>query len=655
MGSREQLAAVVSWGGRFFLAAALTGSTVAGGYQPFALGFAAAAGAGAGGAAALAGCLVGAAVFLAFADGLRFFAAAVLIFAAATALDGTALGKKPALAPTVAAASFLVIHLIYLVQGYRFWDELPACLLSAALTALSAHLYGRLLQRREERGPILYLAVTVLVSVAGLELPGGVSPGRALAMLALLWAAYRQSRENGAAAGLAVGLAMDLGAGGEGLFYTALYGLVGLGCTLRLRGGRLFTAAVAVAVTALCAAFFGQAASAVIECALAGIAFLLLPGRLFAGKRLQAQAESTMLEHLRHELGEAAAALRELHDSFARPTDTAEDPAVIFDRAAEGVCRSCPLCQLCWQRDYTATVDAMNGATAAMLERGRTVSRDFPPHFSSRCVHFPELLEAINRELSAFLLRRQYRLELQQTRRGVQRQYAQLSDLLSATAAHLGEQNGGGAACRVGAVVLPREGERVSGDSLRSFTTEDGRLCLLLSDGMGTGEAARRESALAVRLMERFLKAGVEPEAALATLNGALSLRGEGSFTTVDLMVLSGTEGTVYKYGAAPSYVKRGGRVARLTGGALPAGLETGELPPERARFPLEPGSFFLQISDGVADAGHDEWVLDLLAGYDGTDPQHLCAAVAAHLPRPLGDDCAIQALYVQEAGETLV
>ena len=39
-----------------------------------------------------------------------------------------------------------------------------------------------------------------------------------------------------------------------------------------------------------------------------------------------------------------------------------------------------------------------------------------------------------------------------------------------------------------------------------------------------------------------------------------------------------------------------------------------------------------------------------------GLNPfQALCAAVAAHLPRPLADDCAIQALYVQEAGETMV
>ena len=70
--------------------------------------------------------------------------------------------------------------------------------------------------------------------------------------------------------------------------------------------------------------------------------------------------------------------------------------------------------------------------------------------------------------------------------------------------------------------------------------TEDGTLCLLLSDGMGCGEAAQRESSMAVRLLERFLRAGIDAPPALKTLNSALSLRAEStdSFTTVDLLTL---------------------------------------------------------------------------------------------------------------------
>ena len=131
--------------------------------------------------------------------------------------------------------------------------------------------------------------------------------------------------------------------------------------------------------------------------------------------------------------------------------------------------------------------------------------------------------------------------------------------------------------CRIGAALRPKEGETVCGDTVVSFRTEGGLLCLLLADGMGSGEAARRESALTCRLLEQFLQAGIEPEAAMKTLNAAMALRGAetGSFTTIDLITCRPETGEAafFKYGAAPSYVKKGGTVRRITGGTLPAGL----------------------------------------------------------------------------------
>ena len=215
---------------------------------------------------------------------------------------------------------------------------------------------------------------------------------------------------------------------------------------------------------------------------------------------------------------------------------------------------------------------------------------------------------------------------------------------------------GGGPECRVGAVLRPKEGEKVCGDSLESFAAQ-GQLCLLLSDGSGSGESARRESALTSRLLRQFLEAGIQPEAALKTLNSALALRGEetGSFATIDLLTLRRETGEAvfYKYGAAPSYLKRLGSVRRITGTALPAGLREAPAPPDVTRLRLEGGSFAVLISDGVADAGSDEWLQDFLAGWSGEDPQALAGAILAECRKRgvLRDDCAVQAVYFPEAG----
>ena len=147
---------------------------------------------------------------------------------------------------------------------------------------------------------------------------------------------------------------------------------------------------------------------------------------------------------------------------------------------------------------------------------------------------------------------------------------------------------------------------------------------------MGSGSLAEQESALAVRLLEQFLRAGVRPENALRTLNSALALRNDeaaGGFTTIDLLrvdLFTGEAG-VYKYGAAPTYVKKGYSVSRITGTALPADLTAGEgVSPDVTRLQLEAGDCVLLVTDGVAGSASDQWVRDRLAAFDGGSPQEL-------------------------------
>jgi len=183
-------------------------------------------------------------------------------------------------------------------------------------------------------------------------------------------------------------------------------------------------------------------------------------------------------------------------------------------------------------------------------------------------------------------------------------------------------------------------------------------LYLLLSDGMGSGEDAHREAAMTVRLLQQFLQSGIEPAPALKTLNAALRLRGEdgGGFTTIDLLALQrGSGGAVlYKYGAAPSYLKRSGTVTRFTASSLPAGLQEDRQGPECCRFSLPGGSFFVMVSDGIADETDDEWLQNLLSGWNGTDATALANLILSERRsrRGLQDDCAILTLHLSPPDE---
>lgn len=175
-----------------------------------------------------------------------------------------------------------------------------------------------------------------------------------------------------------------------------------------------------------------------------------------------------------------------------------------------------------------------------------------------------------------------------------------------------------------------KEGQTVSGDAGAWFKSEDGGLYVLLCDGMGSGREAHRESTLAIRLLEKFLRTGMEPEEALNTLNSALAMRGdeEVGFTTVDLLRLDLFTGEAgfYKLGAAPTYVRRKGSVSRVTGTTLPAGLNAGGAGPDVSKIRLEVGDSVVMVSDGVVSPEQDGWLKQILAVYDGCDPKSLAA-----------------------------
>ena len=188
-----------------------------------------------------------------------------------------------------------------------------------------------------------------------------------------------------------------------------------------------------------------------------------------------------------------------------------------------------------------------------------------------------------------------------------------------------------------------KEGELVSGDTVHSFVTEDGRACMLLADGMGTGSEAAQDSRMLLTMLERFLKAGIAVDDALQTVAPAFRMRVEGlRGVTLDALTVDLYTGKAdcLKCGAAPSYLKTGGGVTTLAGESLPIGLM--QSPDEAEPIPLRMmhGDLFVMLSDGVSDGTDDAWVQQLLAERAGDSPKELAARlVAAAAERGAVDD----------------
>lgn len=156
-----------------------------------------------------------------------------------------------------------------------------------------------------------------------------------------------------------------------------------------------------------------------------------------------------------------------------------------------------------------------------------------------------------------------------------------------------------------GVATAVKETEKISGDNYACFETGVGNMTAVLSDGMGSGEKACKDSSMVVDLAEKFLEAGFRPETAIQMINSTL-LSGEdnSNMSTLDLcsIDLYSGECCFVKVGSACSYIKRQHLVDRISAGNLPMGIfQKPDM--ETIRRTLEDGDYIVMFSDGITDA----------------------------------------------------
>ena len=165
-----------------------------------------------------------------------------------------------------------------------------------------------------------------------------------------------------------------------------------------------------------------------------------------------------------------------------------------------------------------------------------------------------------------------------------------------------------------------KEAEKISGDNYSFYEADTGKMMILLSDGMGSGEKACEDSRRVIEIMESFLTAGFRMESAIQMINGALSAAGsEQNMSTLDLCDINLYTGECefVKVGAACTYIKRGNLVDRLSAQNLPLGV-FGQMEVESISRTLQNGDYIIMLSDGITDAlsqGIGEEVLPEIIG----------------------------------------
>ena len=290
--------------------------------------------------------------------------------------------------------------------------------------------------------------------------------------------------------------------------------------------------------------------SSLISILLAGVLFLMIPGRMMS-----------LLTKATVPMGGGYVRWKKARFRLTKQGSTE------LLRGEDSVCRKCSKRILCLTKFKTETAEAFD-----VIRMGvRNHDLRPPREFLDRCVRFPEVISALRTaEETVYGLR-----------------YAK--------------------------AFAQKEGELFCGDTAGGYRTGDDRYVFTITDGMGSGTKAARQSVKAVRVMENLAKNGLEQEDILKVLNRNLLESSEESVLGVDVASVDLKSGIcdLFKAGAAPTYVLRNGIVYEIGSETLPVGM-LDEADVKHERCALIDKDYLILISDGVL--GKDKkWLSEYL------------------------------------------
>lgn len=619
---------------------------------------------------------------------------------------------SPRSALTTAGTGIVVFHLLEILWTGFVSSAVITTVLDFFLVSLGVLVFDRSrgmmnlknlrsgIPTEEEKLSLCITAGIVLLSFQSIAWPPYFSLSNFLGFWVLGIAAISGGFMPAAAAGMVLGLL--LGIREDLLAYLAVFTFCGLLCGMAARFHKLAAAAV-IALGGVFLSLYGMTGGApsipVPDPLLGAAALIFTPKRVFYEARrfvsfspASRENDTPAKQRLLSKLSLTADSFETLSNTFVRLSDNQDqvdmqDIAMLFDTAADHICRDCSRVHVCWNKNFNATYKTMFKFLEIMERKGALAPEDIDPVFSDSCLRLAPLTRELNRLFEIYKINQVWKGKLRENRDLISQQFHGVSEILYQMTEELKttaapdycsaqeiqnrlKQKG----CLTDSVLvmhgtngrqtvqitpyeaetpLPEETVRILNDVLGKkfvpdnrhpsllskapsylfleeppFTMEaafacaekggecgdsymlrllnGGKYIATLSDGMGTGHRANRESSTIISLLEDFMNAGFDKTVAVKLINSVMVMKSAAeAFATVDMCMvdLYTGEAEFIKNGAEPSYIKRKQNTEIIRSASLPVGILSG-VEIETFAHTLKDGDMVIMASDGISLRG---------------------------------------------------
>ena len=479
------------------------------------------------------------------------------------------------------------------------------------------------------------------IGVLGITLRGVAS------ILMVMILGWKRGAAIGAATGLSVSLVLGLMGVGS-VATVATYAFCGLLAGVLARFGKV-GAAIGFILGNIVLAFYSNGSTEVIigikEIVVASVALFIIPKKVLIviddlfdyNTSLPGECQTGLIEESTiYKLGAVSDVISGIADNVVKGNNeriTTDEIGSFIKTLNENTCRRCENYEKCWKNNYHKMYEMTFNAIEKLQIKGEVTALDLTV---SCCEHKELLTEGLNLSYELYKVNKDWQAKVSEQRSQVSMQLKEVSKELDKVKAEIKtsatlieEEKSGPYRLEFGIAKAKKNGNTISGDSSTRIKLKDGKILIALSDGMGTGDEAARNSKKVVINLESLLNTGFEEERAVKLINSYLLVsKQEDNFATIDAMIFNPENGLAnfIKIGACPTLIRTNNGIVTIESNSLPAGI-LGEINIETREKILKSGNVVVMVTDGVIDAQpekNEQALMEVISAVKNTSAQRL-------------------------------
>lgn len=475
-----------------------------------------------------------------------------------------------------------------------------------------------------------------------------------LCILVVLVLGWKNGISIGATAGVTIGCILALVGAGD-ITLIASYAISGLLAGVFRKFGRIGVVIGFILGNAMLAMYANGSTEVIIlikEILLASIVLLVIPKKVehsmdeLFEKTLMlkdgSDVEYSVDKQVVYRLNTVSQVFDEMADtlgeSAATLVDNKEEVLQFFEDVTAKTCEGCVNSQNCWKKDLYKKYNMVFQLIDVLLEKNEITLEEFNEIIDNKCIKPEEFVQSLNGTYDLYKLNENWKKKLQENKEVISKQLKGFSDVISSIVYDINNKKEDKKEktkfkITIGISKTAKEDNTVNGDNNIIMKLDNGKYVIGLSDGMGSGEDADKNSKLVIDMLEKFLKSGFDKQTAINLINSLLILKSEKeNFATMDISVVDTKTGKVefVKVGACPTFIKKKDRVEFVDSISLPVGI-VNNIDIDLYDKELEDGDYIIMVTDGIIDSNkelHEEWIKELLEKTDIDNPQRLADVI---------------------------